>query len=953
MSIPNYLKNLKSAGIYRFVFDKSQISNEEATTLRLVVGYSEKGPFNTPVYINNIDDFKNIFGGINKKLERYGVYFHRMAIQALSAGPILALNLKKFDDEKVKGVSFDAADKIGEAIETEINNLYNTTRFWKLEPEHLEELSFGKYIDITATDTKETSCSIFMRSAHPSGYDVTLKDWYASVLNGQELPEYMEAYADTLVSQYFASIYVFRGEFTPQVATSENLAKYFDVNGTNVKLKPYIEDAFGNKIDTLEALAANSASNVVGIYSGVLLPDFQSAQGGVISLDTVFNADYDNHKMMMRLNQEMLYAGDINLESCDTTGWQKGINGQTSVGNMMSALNIVPTTLDFEYDDTTDPSNPVWKATANGNADANYYAYPFDNLTINNTDSTATTTQSLNGANINVGDKFLGANSDVVVVTDIASEVEEYFKNHSGGSEEYQVDAQGNPEGLTEYSANFVIPYVDDASNPTEEGTITAYETIAGDPSSYTVISATSTIGSITFTAGNVITFGASDEILVGGQSLSPSVSVNGTITRVADFVEDTLWSDASFDHTHNYNIVVYKEADLVSETNTTITFDKDVLDNGDKTLYKCNTSICGTCENCDMTPTYIEGYERNASLAKPQGKTDYDKLVWIKTASLSALKDYEGLSIALTSNIDVEYRYMVDTYDSFVENECKGILTTVIRNKDNSILLANFPKMKTFANCKYTSFTDSNNQFNTKYIPMGGNPSKLMGMKFSLPSEESGASWVGFFTQVILREPNTNIKVVCPSAALVSNRFVEKMNSRQPYNVVAGPDFSRFTETGLIGPDFNFTRQDLDNLEPFGVNCIVYAPHKGIFINANQTAKQNPVTSLSALNVRELVIYIQDEVESILQDYQWWTNDADLRAKIKQRVDYLLENIQSNKGIYDYNTVCDESNNTSEIIDKGMFIIDVAIEAAKGAGLLIQQLTLYRKGGISSMTIQ
>ncbi len=60
MALPNYLSKIKSSGIYRFVFDKSEISNVEAETLRLVVGYSEKGPFNTPVYIDNVNDFINI-----------------------------------------------------------------------------------------------------------------------------------------------------------------------------------------------------------------------------------------------------------------------------------------------------------------------------------------------------------------------------------------------------------------------------------------------------------------------------------------------------------------------------------------------------------------------------------------------------------------------------------------------------------------------------------------------------------------------------------------------------------------------------------------------------------------------------------------------------------------------------------------------------------------------------
>ena len=103
MAIPVYLQQFKAAGIYRIVFDKATVAGVDSSILRLVVGYSEKGPFNIPVYITSISDFKAVYGDISKKLEKRGVFFHRMAIQALASGPILALNLKKFDGETVDG----------------------------------------------------------------------------------------------------------------------------------------------------------------------------------------------------------------------------------------------------------------------------------------------------------------------------------------------------------------------------------------------------------------------------------------------------------------------------------------------------------------------------------------------------------------------------------------------------------------------------------------------------------------------------------------------------------------------------------------------------------------------------------------------------------------------------------------------------------------------------------
>ena len=61
MSIPLHLQSIKSSGIYRFIWDKSTVPTQVAETLRLVIGYSERGPFNTPVYVNSKTDFINTF----------------------------------------------------------------------------------------------------------------------------------------------------------------------------------------------------------------------------------------------------------------------------------------------------------------------------------------------------------------------------------------------------------------------------------------------------------------------------------------------------------------------------------------------------------------------------------------------------------------------------------------------------------------------------------------------------------------------------------------------------------------------------------------------------------------------------------------------------------------------------------------------------------------------------
>ena len=96
MSIPVALQSFKSAGVYRLVYDKSTILNEDTQIMRLVIGYSAQGPFNTPVLVRSISEFKALYGEPSKSLEKRGVYFHRLALQALLEGPIICLNLKRF-----------------------------------------------------------------------------------------------------------------------------------------------------------------------------------------------------------------------------------------------------------------------------------------------------------------------------------------------------------------------------------------------------------------------------------------------------------------------------------------------------------------------------------------------------------------------------------------------------------------------------------------------------------------------------------------------------------------------------------------------------------------------------------------------------------------------------------------------------------------------------------------
>ncbi len=152
MALDAELSNLKSAGTYRFERDLSTISNDTTTysNLRLVVGFSKVGPFNTPMLVTNTAQFVKLYGPIDRSLEKRGSFFHRSALVALSSGPILCLNLLNLDPDidQVPQKSFSVNTKYFNKplVTLPLISIYDTDKFWfASEQAYLD--SIDKYLN--------------------------------------------------------------------------------------------------------------------------------------------------------------------------------------------------------------------------------------------------------------------------------------------------------------------------------------------------------------------------------------------------------------------------------------------------------------------------------------------------------------------------------------------------------------------------------------------------------------------------------------------------------------------------------------------------------------------------------------------------------------------------------------------------------------------------------------
>ena len=86
-----------------------------------------------------------------------------------------------------------------------------------------------------------------------------------------------------------------------------------------------------------------------------------------------------------------------------------------------------------------------------------------------------------------------------------------------------------------------------------------------------------------------------------------------------------------------------------------------------------------------------------------------------------------------------------------------------------------------------------------------------------------------------------------------------------------------------------------------------------------------------------------------ILKDYVFEFNTAQTRLEIKTLADAFLESVKQDNGVFEYKNVMDTTNNTNEVIDNNIGIIDTYVEPVKGLEIVVHRTTILNTGEIQS----
>jgi hypothetical protein len=772
------------------------------------------------------------------------MFFHRSAIEALSRGPILALNASSFGDSDLgsyqRPITNARVKELHSSADTKAySDFFDMDKF--MTPSDVRVLNA---LEVSGEDSnqvlnfvniKQTAVTVFVRKAQDvSEFHIPAREWYGE----GNVPEFMHDF--DYVSDYMVDVFVFKGNFSPDAASVDPVyGAFFDANGL--------------KKDKLAEFANLKQVTLEGQYTGSVVPGFKDLEGRNLYVESMINAESRRTGLFCAINEDAVTNDE---------------------GSMYDAVGHDATIADYEL------LSYVLEEGVNDRIQP--YAFPLSNV-----DNGVATTGGT------------GTGFEVIITA---------------------VDTDG---AITNFS-------LDNAG--------TGY--VIGD-----VVTITGGNADATFTLTGV---GANGEAAGGtlvagtGYSVTPILS-NADYTAIgsAFTVEYPLANDT--------NEFLIKTGHYVAAADGRLALVKRVSKQVDANT-ATYTVYCDVPVKATWNGAFLLSFEEATTVYKPFTLPGASLEAKSIQQSLSALNGGNGLHAALIDKDLIDFRYVVDSFASFDENglQNKNELAFLAKARQNAAAILNAPTVADFKSSSNPTFKDDNGTFKVDYIATGGNLDKNPTSLYALPGVNAGANYAFYYGPGLIVSDNGKDLIV-PPAAYVSNNYIDKYTNATPWSIVAGPRRGVVTGTGVKGAEYAFDKADRDVLEPFGINPIVFQRGVGLTILGNKTAQQSVKSALSSAHVREALIYIQEGMAAILKDYVFEFNNTQTRLEIKTLADSFMESVKADGGVYAFKNTMDQTNNTDDVIDNNIGVIDTYVEPVKGLEIVVHRTTILNTGEIET----
>ena len=155
---------------------------------------------------------------------------------------------------------------------------------------------------------------------------------------------------------------------------------------------------------------------------------------------------------------------------------------------------------------------------------------------------------------------------------------------------------------------------------------------------------------------------------------------------------------------------------------------------------------------------------------------------------------------------------------------------------------------------------------------------------------------------------------------------------------------FNRGQVRGAVKLAFNPNQAQRDELYKSRVNSIVSFPGQGTVLFGDKTASAKP-SAFDRINVRRLFIVLEKAVSTAAKFQLFEFNDEFTRAQFRNLVEPFLRDVQGRRGLTDFSVICDDTNNTGDVIDRNEFRADIFIKPARSINFIQLNFVATRSG--------
>lgn len=135
-------------------------------------------------------------------------------------------------------------------------------------------------------------------------------------------------------------------------------------------------------------------------------------------------------------------------------------------------------------------------------------------------------------------------------------------------------------------------------------------------------------------------------------------------------------------------------------------------------------------------------------------------------------------------------------------------------------------------------------------------------------------------------------------------------------------------------------------------INPIVKFQGEGVVIWGQKTLTSK-ASAFDRINVRRLFLHLEKSITKMARGFLFEFNDDFTRTRFRGTVNPFLSGVKAKRGVYDYLVVCDESNNTPQVIDSNEFRAEILVKPTRVAEFINLTFTSVATGVEFSEVVQ